>query len=49
MKKSDLSAHVAAQASMTQAQAAGVVDAVFSTISDALARDESVAIPGFGM
>ena len=48
MKKSDLSAHVAAQASMTQAQAAGVVDAVFSAISDSLARDESVAIPGFG-
>ena len=48
MKKSDLSAHVAAQGSMIQAQAAGVVDAVFSAISDALARDESVAIPGFG-
>ena len=48
MKKSDLSAHVAAKASMTQAQAAGVVDAVFSAISVALARDESVATPGFG-
>ena len=49
MKKSDLTAHVATEASMTQAQASGVVDAVFSAISDSLARDESVAIAGFGM
>ena len=48
MKKSDLTAHVATEASMTQAQASGVVDAVFSAISDSLARDESVAIAGFG-
>ena len=48
MKKSDLSAHVATEASMTNAQASAVVDAVFSAISDALARDDSVAIPGFG-
>ena len=48
MKKSDLSAHVATEASMTKAQAPGVVDAVFSAISDSLARDESVAIAGFG-
>ena len=33
---------------MTKAQASAVVDAVFSAISDSLARDESVAIPGFG-
>ena len=48
MKKSDLSAHVATEASMTKAQASAVVDAVFSAISDSLARDESVAIAGFG-
>ena len=48
VKKSDLSAHVATETSMTQAQASAVVDAVFSAISDSLARDESVAIPGFG-
>ena len=48
MKKSDLSAHVATEASLTKAQATVVVDAVFSAISDSLARDESVAIPGFG-
>ena len=28
--------------------ASGVVDAVFSAIADALTRDESVTIPGFG-
>ena len=48
MKKSDLSSHVAAEASLSKVQASGVVDAVFSAISDALARDESVTIPGFG-
>ena len=48
MKKSDLSSHVATEASLSNAQASAVVDAVFSAISDALTRDESVAIPGFG-
>ena len=48
MKKTDLTVHVATEASMTKAQASGVVDAVFSAISDSLARDESVAIAGFG-
>ena len=48
MKKSDLSSHVANQTSLSKAQASGVVDAVFSAIADALARDESVAIAGFG-
>ena len=48
MKKSDLSSHVATEASLSKAQASGVVDAVFSAIADALTRDESVTIPGFG-
>ena len=48
MKKSELSAHVATEISLSKAQASGVVDAVFSAIGDALARDESVVIPGFG-
>jgi len=48
MKKSDISAHVANQTSLPIAQASGVVDAVFSAISDALARGESVAVAGFG-
>ena len=48
MKKSDLSSHVGTDASLPTFQASTVVDAVFSAISDALARDESVTIPGFG-
>ena len=48
MKKSDLSSHVATEASLSKAQASGVVDALFSAIADALTRDESVTIPGFG-
>ena len=48
MKKSDLSSHVATEAALSKAEASAVVDAVFSAISDALTRDESVAIPGFG-
>ena len=48
MKKSELSSHVANETSLPKAQAAVVVDAVFSALSDALARDESVVIPGFG-
>ena len=48
MKKSDLSSHVATEVSLSKVRASGVVDAVFSVISDALARDESVTISGFG-
>ena len=48
MKKSDLSSHVATEASLSKAQTSGVVDALFSAIADALTRDESVTIPGFG-
>ena len=48
MKKSDLSSHVARAASLSRVEATGVVDAVFAAIGDALARDESVSIPGFG-
>ena len=48
MKKSDLSSHVAHAVSLSRVEASGVVDAVFAAIRDALARDESVSIPGFG-
>ena len=48
MNKSELSSHVAGQAPLSKAQGGEVVDAVFSAIADALARDESVVIPGFG-
>ena len=48
MKKSELVSHVASEAALPKAQAERVVDAVFSAIGEALARDESVAIAGFG-
>ncbi len=48
MNKSELSSQVAADASLSRAAADTVIDAVFSTISDALASGETVAIAGFG-
>ena len=48
MKKSDLASHVATQAALSKAQAQSAVDALFTAIAEALARDESVVIPGFG-
>ena len=48
MNKSELSSRVAADASLSKAEAGTLIDAVFSTISEALARGETVAIAGFG-
>lgn len=48
MNKSELSSRVAADASLSKAEAGTVVDAVFSNICEALARGETVAIAGFG-
>ena len=48
MNKSELSSRVAADASIPRAAAARAIDAVFSTISETLARGEAVAIAGFG-
>ncbi len=48
MKKSDISSHVASQASLSKAAADSAVTAVFSAIGDALAREDTVTIPGFG-
>ena len=48
MNKSDLSSHLASHASLSRTEADFVVNAVFSAIADALARDEPVAIAGFG-
>ena len=48
MNKNQLSAHVAAETSVTRATADTLVGAIFSAITDALARDETVAIAGFG-
>ena len=48
MNKAELVAHVATEASVTRATAERLVRTVFSTIADALAREEPVAIAGFG-
>ena len=48
MNKNDLVSHVAAETSATRATAERMVGTVFSAIGDALARDEPVAIAGFG-
>ena len=48
MNKNDLVSHVAAETSATRATAERMVGAVFSAVGDALARDEPVAIAGFG-
>ena len=48
MNKAELASHVAAETSTTRAAAERMVGAVFSAIADALARDEPVAIAGFG-
>ncbi|MBE3584293.1 MAG: HU family DNA-binding protein [Limnochordaceae bacterium] len=48
MNKSDLVNRVAEKANVTKKQAADVVDAVFSTISEALSGGEKVTLVGFG-
>ena len=48
MNKAELVTHVATEASVTKATAERLVGAVFSAIADALAREEPVAIAGFG-
>ena len=49
MKNTELSSQVATQASLSKSAADAVVNAVFSTISDALVRGEIVTIAGFGV
>ena len=48
MNKAEFVSHVVAETSTTMADAERMVGAVFSAIADALARDEPVAITGFG-
>ena len=48
MNRKDLAAHLAAETGVTRAAADRMVGAVFSAIADALARDEPVAVAGFG-
>ena len=48
VRKSDLSARVAAEASLSRADADTAVNAVLGSIGDALAKGETVNIAGFG-
>lgn len=48
MNKTELSAHVAARAAVSKATVDSVVSSVFTAIGEALARDESVTVAGFG-
>ena len=48
MNRSDLGSKVASQLSLNKAAADRLVGAVFSTMSETLAREESVTIAGFG-
>ena len=48
MNKAELVSHLAAETPTTRAAAERMVEAVFAAITDALARDEPVAIAGFG-
>ena len=48
MKKSDLSALVAGEASLSKADAESAVNAMLGSIGDALAKGETVSIARFG-
>ncbi|MCS7050935.1 MAG: HU family DNA-binding protein [Thermomicrobium sp.] len=48
MRKSDLIRAVAERTGLRQSQVAPVVNAVFQTIQDSLAKGEEVSIAGFG-
>ena len=48
MKKSDIAAHVARHASVSQATAESAVNAVFEAVKDALAGGDKVTLRGFG-
>ena len=48
MTKQDLVAQVAKQTNLSMRASKGAVDAVFSTIAEALKRGEKVVVTGFG-
>jgi len=48
MTKAELVEAVAAQAQMTKKQTAEVMDLIFTTIGEAVRRDERFSYPGFG-
>lgn len=49
MNKQELIKEVAEQSDLTQKQAAAAIDALFGTITDALAQGDKVSISGFGI
>ena len=48
MNKTELVKAVSTQAELTQKEAAKVVDALFATISNTLAKEEKIQLIGFG-
>ena len=48
MTRSELRARLAAATSLSKADAAAAVGAMFSAIADALGKDETVTVAGFG-
>ena len=48
MTKQDLVAQVAKQTNLSMRAAKGAVDSIFSTVADALKRNEKVVVTGFG-
>jgi len=48
MNKTELVKAVSSQAELSQKDAANVVDAVFDTISNTLAKEEKIQLIGFG-
>ena len=48
MKKSEFASHVASRTSLTRAAAEAAVNAVLTTITDTLAKGDTVTIAGFG-
>ena len=48
MKKSQFASHVASRTSLTRAGAEAAVNAVLTTITDTLAKGDTVTIAGFG-
>jgi len=48
MNKTELVKTVSTQAELTQKEAAKVVDALFETISNTLAKEEKIQLIGFG-
>ena len=48
MNKTELVKAVSTQAELTQKEAAKVVDALFETISNTLAKEEKIQLVGFG-